>query len=223
MRTSTIRCGIVVALSVGCVLLGTSTPRGVIAGDQSPALRDVHRAEQRPQAKEFRLRLHHAHTEENLNVVYRRGSKYLAGGIQRLNHFLRDYRTGEDAHYDVREFDLLYQLMQRLHRPNGTIDVLCGYRSPATNASLRERESITGAAENSLHMQSKAIDIRVPGVSTKRLRDAALSLHMGGVGYYPAARFVHVDVGPVRQWTFVAAARARAARRLSESRDDPQS
>ena len=94
--------------------------------------------------------------------------------------------------------------MNKLHRPNGVIEVLCGYRSPRTNAYIRAAKPARGAAENSLHIQSKAVDIRVAGVSTERLRNAAVSLHMGGVGYYPEARFVHVDVGPVRQWTLEA-------------------
>lgn len=176
-----------------------------------PATADVLRASpadgvfsgvQRPPTQEFRLRLRHAHTEESVDVAYRRGTNYLEDGIDTLNHFLRDYRTGEDAHYDPKEFDLLVALMQRLRQPGGVIEVLCGYRSPETNAYLRTRAAVTGVAENSMHILSKAIDIRVPGVSTERLRDAAISLQMGGVGYYPRSRFVHVDVGPVRQWSF---------------------
>ena len=152
----------------------------------------------------YRLRLRRAHSVEALDVIYRRGNEYLASATRKLNHFLRDYRTGEDGSYDVREFDLLYLLMKKLHRPNGVIEVLCGYRSPRTNAYIRAAKPARGAAENSLHIQSKAVDIRVAGVSTERLRNAAVSLHMGGVGYYPKARFVHVDVGPVRQWTLEA-------------------
>jgi uncharacterized protein YcbK (DUF882 family) len=152
----------------------------------------------------YRLRLRRAHSVEALDVIYRRGNEYLASATRKLNHFLRDYRTGEDGSYDVREFDLLYLLMKKLHHPNGVIEVLCGYRSPRTNAYIRAAKPAKGAAENSLHIQSKAVDIRVAGVSTERLRNAAVSLHMGGVGYYPEARFVHVDVGPVRQWTLEA-------------------
>ena len=151
---------------------------------------------------EYRLRLHHTHTGESLDVVYRRGQEYLSGSIALLNHFLRDHRTNEDAHYPVQEFDLLHALLARLHQPDSVIDVICGYRSPQSNAFLRSRGPVTGVAENSQHILSRAIDIRIPGVSTERLRDAALSLHMGGVGYYPRSGFVHVDVGPVRQWSF---------------------
>ena len=122
--------------------------------------------------------------------------------ISLLNHFLRDYRTDDGAHYPVREFDLLNALMQRLGKPNGVIEIVCGYRTPWSNHFLQSLSRNSGVAERSEHMLSQAIDIRVPGVSTERLRDAALSLQMGYVGYYLRSGFVHVDVGPVRQWSF---------------------
>lgn len=159
-------------------------------------------AEDTPHRVESRLRMHQVHTGESIDVAYKVGDKYLPSSLELLNHFLRDYRTGDDAAYDPREFDLLHALMLTLHRPDGLIDVICGYRTPATNESLRTRAPVTGVSENSYHMVSKAIDISVPGVSTEQLRDAALSLGMGGVGYYPSSHFVHVDVGPVRTWSF---------------------
>lgn len=152
--------------------------------------------------QEFRLKLFHLHTGESLDVAYRIGDRTLPGGVHMLNHLLRDWRTGEDAHYPIEEFDLLHALMARLHRTGGLIQIVCGYRSPQTNRLLRAGTPRTGVAENSEHMLSQAIDLRIPGVSTARVRDAALSLAMGGVGYYPRSGFVHVDVGPVRQWTF---------------------
>ena len=167
-----------------------------------PALEQGMAPEGSPRRVESRLRLHQVHTGESIDVAYKVGDEYLPSSIELLNHFLRDYRTGEDASYDPREFDLLHALMITLHRPNGLIDVICGYRTPATNEALRTRAAVTGVAENSFHMVSKAIDIAVPGVSTERLRDAALSLGLGGVGYYPSSHFVHVDVGPVRTWSF---------------------
>jgi uncharacterized protein YcbK (DUF882 family) len=105
----------------------------------------------------------------------------------------------------VKEFDLLHSVMQKLGKPNGVIDIVCGYRTPWSNSYLRSRGAVTGVAKNSQHMQARAIDIRVRGVATSKLRDVALSLHGGGVGYYPVSKFVHVDVGPVRQWTFAGA------------------
>jgi len=140
-------------------------------------------------------------------VVYRIGDEYIPAAMDKLNHFLRDHRTQDTADYDPKEFDLLHNLLGRLHKPNGEIDIVCGYRTPESNSFLRTlggkvSPTQTGVAEHSQHMLSKAIDIRVPGVRTRSLRDAALSLHAGGVGYYPVSQFVHVDVGPVRQWSF---------------------
>lgn len=153
-------------------------------------------------ADTFRLRMRHLHTGETIDVVYRQGEEYSEAGIAKLNHFLRDHRTMDDADYDPKEFDLLHKLMAKLGKPNGEIDIVCGYRTPESNHYLRTRAAVTGVAEHSQHMLSKAIDIRVPGVSTLKLRNTALSLGMGGVGYYPKSQFVHVDVGPVRQWSF---------------------
>lgn len=153
-------------------------------------------------AQRFMLHLHHLHTGETLNVVYRIGDAYVPAALDQLNYFLRDHRTNDSSHYDPREFDLLHTLMTRLGRSDGVIDVVCGYRTPWSNNYLRTRSAVTGVAKNSQHMQAKAIDIRVPGVQTSALRDVALSLHGGGVGYYPVSQFVHIDVGPVRTWTF---------------------
>ena len=151
---------------------------------------------------EYRLHLHHLHTGEDIDIVYRIGNTYLPDAMARLNYFLRDHRTQDVSHYDPREFDVLHQLMSSLGRPNGVIDIVCGYRTPWSNNFLRTRNAHTGVAEHSQHMLAKAIDIRVPGVSTEVLRNAALALHAGGVGFYPVSQFVHVDVGPVRQWAY---------------------
>jgi uncharacterized protein YcbK (DUF882 family) len=146
----------------------------------------------------YRLRLYHLHTGEHLDVVYRVGNQYLPDRIAQLDHFLRDYRTGDVKDYDIKEFDLLHDLLVKLGRPDTEIDIVCGYRTPWSNSYLRERGH--GVALHSQHMEAKAIDIRIPGVSTATVRDAALSLRRGGVGYYAQSDFVHVDVGPVRHW-----------------------
>ncbi len=148
------------------------------------------------------LHLHHLHTGESLDVVYRVGNLYLPDAVEKLNLFLRDHRTQDEANYDPKEFDLLHSIMASLGRTNGVIDIVCGYRTPESNEYLRTRSDSTGVAEHSQHMLSKAIDIRVPGVSTLMLRNAALALGVGGVGYYPISQFVHVDVGPVREWQY---------------------
>ncbi len=153
-------------------------------------------------AQKFMLHLHHLHTGESIDVVYKVGDTYVPEAIEKLNYFLRDHRTNDVSQYDPKEFDLLHSVMTKLGKPNGVIDVVCGYRTPWSNAFLRSRGASTGVAKNSQHMQAKAIDIRVPGVRTNILRDVALSLRGGGVGYYPVSQFVHVDVGPVRKWTF---------------------
>jgi uncharacterized protein YcbK (DUF882 family) len=153
-------------------------------------------------SQEFSLRLKNLHTGESLNVVYRVGDTYLPEALEKLNYFLRDHNTQDVADYDPKEFDVLHGVLARLRRPNGVIDIVCGYRTPQTNAALRQNSPRSGVAEHSQHMEGKAIDIRVPGVSTVQLRNAALSLREGGVGYYPVSKFVHVDVGPVRQWSF---------------------
>ena len=146
----------------------------------------------------YRLHFFHTHTRERLNIVYRDGEGYDTESLARLNRYLRDHRTGEIHEYDPRVFDLLHDLTIALGNPDLEIDVVCGYRTPWSNEFLRTHGH--GVAQHSLHMQAMAIDIRVPGIPTAQLRDAALALHRGGVGYYAASDFVHVDVGRVRRW-----------------------
>jgi len=149
-------------------------------------------------APEYRLNFFHTHTGKHLSIVYRRGDQYDPEALTELDEFLRDHRTGDVHHYDPRVFDLLHDLTASVGDPNGEINVVCGYRTPWSNNFLRTHGH--GVAEHSLHMQAMAIDIRLPGVPTAELRDAALALHRGGVGYYRASDFVHVDVGRVRRW-----------------------
>jgi uncharacterized protein YcbK (DUF882 family) len=150
----------------------------------------------------FELRMHHLHTGEDIDIVYRIGDTYIPEALDRLNHFLRDHRTQDVSSYDPKEFDVLHAILTSLGRPNAVIDIVCGYRTPWSNNFLRTRAASTGVAEHSQHMLAKAIDIRVPGVTTEALRNAALALHAGGVGFYPVSQFVHVDVGPVRTWSY---------------------
>ena len=147
---------------------------------------------------EYRLRLFHTHTNERIDVVYRVGDNYIPSAVDQLDRFLRDHRTGDVIQLDRRVFDLLHDLTAAAGRPDAEIDIVCGYRTPWSNNFLRN--TTVGVAQHSLHMQGEAIDIRMPGVSTSQLRDVALTLHRGGVGYYPESRFVHVDVGRVRRW-----------------------
>jgi uncharacterized protein YcbK (DUF882 family) len=153
-----------------------------------------------PSPPEYRLRFYHTHTGERLDVVYRRGDQYVPEALDELDHFLRDHRTEDVRHFDPRLFDLLSDLTAALGDSGGEIDVICGYRTPWSNEFLRTRNPHTGVAQHSLHMQAEAIDIRLRGIPTLQLRDAALRLRRGGVGYYRSSDFVHVDVGRVRHW-----------------------
>lgn len=150
--------------------------------------------------QEHRLHLFNTHTTERVDIVFRRGDSYLPDAIAKLDYFLRDHRTGDVRHYDPRLYDILEDLTAAVGHPGAEIDIICGYRSPWTNEFLRTHTS--GVAKNSLHIQAEAIDLRMPGVNTLQLRAAALSLHRGGVGYYPHSDFIHVDTGRVRQWCF---------------------
>lgn len=143
------------------------------------------------------LAFRHTHTAERLAVTYAFGDRYLPDALDRVAHFLRDFRNGETHAIDPALLDQLHALT-RVTADAATIEVISGYRSPATNQMLHERSR--GVATQSLHLEGRAIDIRVAGVRLADLRDAALSLRAGGVGYYPASDFVHVDTGRVRRW-----------------------
>ena len=152
------------------------------------------------QGTEHRLVLYNTHTAERIDIVYRSGERYVPEALAKLDYFLRDHVTGEVRHFDPRLYDILSDLTASVGHPGGEIEIVCGYRSASTNASLRAHT--TGVAKNSLHIQAEAIDLRMPGIDTLRLRRAALALHRGGVGYYPHSDFIHVDTGRVRQWCF---------------------
>jgi len=151
-----------------------------------------------PESTTYQLHLYHIHTRERLDVVYRRGDVYDPAALARINQYLRDYRTGDIRPYDPRVFDLLHDVIRSVGRADGQIQIVCGYRTPHTNEYLRRHGH--GVARHSLHMQGMAIDIRVPGVTAAEIRDAALALHRGGVGYYAASNFVHIDTGRIRRW-----------------------
>lgn len=143
------------------------------------------------------LSLVHTHTHERLSVPYFADGAYLAEGLASLRSFLRDHRTGETHEIDPSLYDLLndIRLATGARRP---FQVISGYRSPRTNAMLREHSG--GVARGSLHLEGRAIDVRLDDVRTSVLRDAAIELERGGVGYYRGSDFVHVDTGRVRRW-----------------------
>ena len=137
------------------------------------------------------------HTGEKLTAVYWADGRHLPDACQKIDHVLRDYRSGEVAAIAPPLLDLLYVLRTKLGG-EAPFEVISGYRSPATNASMVKPGS--GVASNSLHTHGMAIDIRMPDCKLTRLRDTAMALKLGGVGYYPKSDFVHVDIGRVRYW-----------------------
>ena len=144
------------------------------------------------------LSFNHTHTGEQLSLVYAIGDQYLPEALGTLNNFLRDHYTGDVCEMDPRLFDLLYRLKEDLGC-NEAFQVISGYRCAATNALLRSTRH-GGVAKHSLHMEGKAIDLRLAGVHLVDLRDAAASLRGGGVGFYPTEQFVHIDSGRIRSW-----------------------
>jgi len=150
------------------------------------------RAAQRSRALAFSQ----LHTGETLEVVYAERGRYLPEALGHLDHLLRDHRSGEVHPIDPALFDVLYDVREATG--GRVFEVISGYRSPATNEMLRARGG--GIAQKSLHLQGRAIDVRLRGVETRWLRRAALALRRGGVGYYPAPDFVHLDTGRVRFW-----------------------
>lgn len=146
---------------------------------------------------ERQLSFAHTHTGEKLSVVYRNGDSYASDALGQINHHLRDHRSGEKFSMDKRLLDLLFELAN-VTGSRTPFQVISGYRSPNTNAMLRKKGS--GVAKRSLHMQGKAIDVRLADVPTSQLRRAAIDLQAGGVGYYPKSDFVHLDTGRFRTW-----------------------
>lgn len=143
------------------------------------------------------LRFDNLHTGEKLVVEYFQSQRYVPDALAAVNHLLRDFRTGSVGEMAPALLDLLHGLATTTGSTRA-FQVISGYRSPATNAKLHERSS--GVASGSLHMQGQAIDIRLADVTLPDLRKAALAMQAGGVGYYAASNFVHVDCGRVRAW-----------------------
>lgn len=146
------------------------------------------------------LSFFNTHTGERLRAAYCCGGVYQPDALRAINHILRDFRANAVKPIDPKLLDLLHELGGTLET-DAPFHIISGYRSPHTNGLLRERGgAATGVASRSLHMEGKAIDIRVPGVTLDHVRGAARSLKRGGVGFYPSSNFVHVDTGRVRYW-----------------------
>lgn len=145
--------------------------------------------------RERDLFLLNLHTGERLHTTYWAGGDYVGEAVAAISHVLRDHRTGEVMPIDLRLLDLLHLLLGSLDTRT-EIEIISGYRSPASNAQLSAQSD--GVSKRSLHMQGMAVDIAIPGLDTATVRDAARALRAGGVGHYPD--FVHLDVGRVRYW-----------------------
>lgn len=143
------------------------------------------------------LSFNNLHTGEKLDITYWADGKYIPGALEEIKHVLRDHRNGETHAMDTALMDKLVLIRNRLET-QAPFEVISGYRSPESNAKMSARSK--GVAKKSMHMQGKAIDIRVPGCELKHVQKAALDLKSGGVGYYPKSQFVHVDTGKTRRW-----------------------
>ncbi|MDR3411720.1 MAG: DUF882 domain-containing protein [Formivibrio sp.] len=178
------------------------TAKLAVAGAVLPLSRQTLAALPKPASfslpKARSLAFEHTHTGEHLALVYAEDGQYIPESLNTLNHFLRDHYTGAVGQIDPALFDLLFQMKQNLSCEQ-SFQVISGYRCPITNAKLHNSRG-GGVANHSLHMEGKAIDIRLAGLPLTDLRDTALSLRVGGVGFYPQEQFVHVDTGRVRTW-----------------------
>jgi uncharacterized protein YcbK (DUF882 family) len=143
------------------------------------------------------LLMYNIHTDQRLDARYYTRGRYQPDALKEINYILRDYRTGEVKPIRKELLNLLYSISRTLDR-SPQFDIISGYRSPETNAMLRRRSK--NVAKNSLHMEGEAVDIRIPGCDTRRLRNICMKLKSCGVGYYPKSDFVHVDIGSVRYW-----------------------
>lgn len=168
---------------------------GILAGSALPldALAAALKRIDAPRALAF----YNIHTDERIELCYFDQGAYCPQALEQINYILRDFRTGEVTPIDTDLLDLLYAVKCRIH-PRDSFSVISGYRSPETNEKLRRHTR--GVAKKSFHTRGKAIDIRIPGYDTARLRNLCVRIKAGGVGYYPKSDFVHLDVGPVRAW-----------------------
>ena len=147
---------------------------------------------------ERQLELHNTHTNETVSVVYRRGDEYQSRAIESLRQMMRDHRSGEAHDIDLNLYDQLHDLALAA-KCEPRFEIISGYRSPESNASMAARPG-SGVAKKSLHMEGRAIDVRLHKCSCADLRDLALAAAKGGVGYYRRSDFVHLDTGRFRTW-----------------------
>ena len=168
---------------------------GMMAGASAAGILKSVAAEENAGSR--RIVLQSLHTPETLDIAYRRGNDYVPEAIAAIQVLLRDYRTGAQHPIDPTLMDYLYEVAHRAGAPP-VFSVISGYRSPQTNEMLHERSG--GVASHSLHMEGRAIDVRLHSVDCASLAEKALAMQRGGVGYYNRSDFVHLDTGRFRTW-----------------------
>lgn len=145
------------------------------------------------------LSFYNTHTHEELKIVYWANGNYVKPSLAKLDLLMRDHRENEACVMDHKLYDQLWELQQRLGSEE-VFEIISGYRSPATNNMLRKRSN-GGVASRSYHLKGRAIDVRLRGSKTSDVRKVAVDMKAGGVGYYPGSDFVHLDTGPIRNWS----------------------
>jgi uncharacterized protein YcbK (DUF882 family) len=183
-------------VSAAGLLVGRARSQSVAAGPAAAGGREARQAE-RPGGLSRRIALLNLHTDERLSIEYFRDGAYLPNALSSIESCLRDFRTGQRHVIDPSLMDYLVEVAHALG-VDPAFSVISGYRSPQTNAYLHEKS--TGVAQHSLHMEGRAIDVRVAGIDCASLAAHALDLKRGGVGYYRASDFVHLDTGAFRTW-----------------------
>jgi uncharacterized protein YcbK (DUF882 family) len=178
-------------------LVGTAGLAGQARAQKAAAAGREAAGAGRDAATPRRIELINLHTDERLGIEYFRDGGYLSGALTAIEGLLRDFRTGDRHAIDPKLMDYLVEVAHLLG-VDPVFSVISGYRSPQTNARLRERS--TGVAQHSLHLEGRAIDVRLAGVDCAGLAARALDLKRGGVGYYRASDFVHLDTGAFRTW-----------------------
>lgn len=181
-------------LLIGAAALTTG---GLLSGQAAASDSGIVKAALRAPRKARHLALHSSHLGEKVAVDYWIDGRYQNDALHAISSLMRDRRSDEVTAMSPKLMDLLYLIRHQLDA-QAPVEIVCGYRSPKTNAKLAKRSS--GVAKNSYHMRGMAVDIRIQGCSPRQVQKAALALKAGGVGYYPKSGFVHVDVGPVRSW-----------------------
>lgn len=168
----------------------------IVGGLGSSVLLPAH-AQPAPRTDVRALSLVNTHTGDTFAGAYWENGRYVADAMAAIDRVMRDHRSGDVREIDPRLLDQLHSLASIVDATN-PVQIISGYRSPATNAALASASG--GVASRSLHMEGRAIDVRVGGVALPRLRDAAITMNAGGVGFYEASDFIHIDTGRVRRW-----------------------